>query len=87
MTSGIGIERVGSGSGGEVARFFFLEVAGNTDLERKTDVGKHAILSHFPMVKTPNTNPRSKHTPHATNPAPPEANFRRCPPLNMFPAY
>ena len=33
---------------------------------RKTDVGKQAILSHFPMAKTPNSNSRSKRTPHAT---------------------
>ena len=33
---------------------------------RKTDVGKHAILSHFSSMKTPNSNSRSKHTPHGT---------------------
>ncbi len=38
-------ERVGSNSRREVARFFFLEVAENTDLKEKIDVGKHAILS------------------------------------------
>ena len=37
-------------------------MAGNTGIIGKTDVGKHAILSHFPMMKTPNSNSRSKHT-------------------------
>ncbi len=63
---GADVERVGLGSRGEVARFFFLEVAENIGIIRKTNEGKHAILSHFPMVKTPNSNSWSKHTPHAT---------------------
>ncbi len=60
------VERVGLGSRGEVARFFFLEVAENRGIIGKTNEGKHAILSHFPMVKTPNSNSRSKHTPYTT---------------------
>ena len=71
-------ERVGSDSRREVARFFFLEVAGNTDLKGKIDVGKHAILSYFLMVKTSHSNSRSKYTPHT----PVEANSRRCSSLN-----
>ncbi len=41
-------ERVGSNSGGEVARFFFLEVAENTDLKGKTDVGNMQFQATFP---------------------------------------
>ena len=44
----------------------FSRKCGNTLIIRKTDVGKHAILSHFPMAKTLNSNFRSKHTSHAT---------------------
>ena len=51
--------------GGEVARLFFRS-SGNTLIMRKPDVAKHAILSHFPIAKTPNPSSRSKHTPHAT---------------------
>lgn len=40
---------VGLDSKGEIAQFFFLEVARNIDLKRKTDVGKQAILSFFPI--------------------------------------
>ncbi len=63
---GTDVERVGFDFRGEVARFFFLEVAENRGIIGKTNEGKHAILSHFPMVKRPNSNSRSKHTPHAT---------------------
>ena len=62
--------------GEKVARFFFLEVAGNTDLKGKKDVGKHVILSYFPIVKILNLNSRSKYTPYATNSEPSEANSR-----------
>ena len=42
-------EKVGSDSGGESCSILFLEVAGNTGIIGKTDVGKkNAILSHFP---------------------------------------
>ena len=44
----------------------FSRISGNTLIMRKTDAGKHAILSHFPKAKTPNSNSRSKHTPHPT---------------------
>ena len=37
----------------EVVQFFFLKLTGNTDLKKKIDVGKHAILSHFLIVKIP----------------------------------
>ncbi len=60
------VERVGLGSRGEVARFFFLEVAENRSIIEKTNEEKHAILSHFHMVKTLNSNSWSKHTSHAT---------------------
>ena len=40
-------ERVGSDSGGEVARFFFLEVARNTDLKGKTDVENMQFKATF----------------------------------------
>ncbi len=63
---GTDVERVGLDSRGEVARFFFLEMAENRSIIGKINEGKHAILSYFPMVKTPNSNSRSKHTPHAT---------------------
>ncbi len=66
MEVGTDVERVGLGSRGEVARFFFLEVAENRGIIRKTNEGKHAILNHFPIVKTLNSNSRSKHTPNAT---------------------
>ena len=46
-------ERAGSDFVREVVRFFFLKVTGNTDLKGKIDIGKHAILSHFLMVKIP----------------------------------
>ena len=60
----------------------FLEVVGNTALIGKADAGKYAILSHFSTVKTLNSNSRSKHTPHAINSAPSEANSRPCFSLN-----
>ena len=41
-------ERVGLDSGGEVARFFFLEVAENTNLKGKTDVGNMQFQATFP---------------------------------------
>ncbi len=63
---GTDVERVGLGSRGEVARFFFLEVAENRGIIGKINEGKLAVLSHFPMVKTPNSNSWSKHTPYAT---------------------
>ncbi len=63
---GTDVKRVGLGSRGEVARLFFLEVAENRGTIRKTNEGKYAILSHFPMVKAPNSISRSKHTPYAT---------------------
>ncbi len=63
---GTDVGRVGLGSRREVARFFFLEVTENRGIIGKTNEGKHAILSHFPIVKTPNSNSRSKHTPNAT---------------------
>ena len=66
-------ERIGLDSRKEVARFFFLEVAGNTDLKGKIDERKHAILSYFLMVKTSHLNSRSKYTPHT----PVEANSRQ----------
>ena len=53
----------------------FPEVLGNTDIIGKTDVGEHAILSGFPIVKTPNSNSRSKQTPHVTNSAPTMSEF------------
>ena len=45
------VKRVGLNSGGEVARFFFLEKRGNTGIIGKTDAQKHAIPSHFPIIK------------------------------------
>ncbi len=60
------VERVGLGSRREVARFFFLELTENGGIIGKTNEGKHAILNHFPMVKTPDSNYWSKHTSHAT---------------------
>ena len=63
---GTDVEKVGLGSKGEVARFFCLEVAENRGIIGKTNEGKSAILSHFLMVKTPNSNSRLKHTPNAT---------------------
>ncbi len=42
-------ERVCLDSRGEVARLFFLEVAGNTDLKRKTDVGNMQFQATFPL--------------------------------------
>ncbi len=62
---GTDVERVGLSSRGELARFFFLEVVENRGIIGKTNGGKHAILSHFPMVKTPNSNFQSKHTPYS----------------------
>ena len=44
-------EMVGLDSGGEVARFFFLEKRGNTGIIGKTDIRKHATLSHFLIIK------------------------------------
>lgn len=46
------IERVGSGSRREVARFLFLEVARSTDLIGKKYLGKYAGSS-FPILKFP----------------------------------
>ncbi len=63
---GTDVESVGLGSKGEIAGFFILVVAENRGIIGKTNEGKHAILSHFFMVKTPNSNSRSKHTTHAT---------------------
>ena len=71
-------EKVGLDFRRKVTRFFFLEVTGNTDLKRKIDVRKHAIISYFLMVKTSHSNSRSKYTPHT----PVEANSRRCSSLN-----
>ena len=45
---GTGNEKVGSDSGGEGCSILFLEVEGNIGIIGKTDVGKHAILSHSP---------------------------------------
>ncbi len=66
---GTDIERVGFGFRGEVARFFFLELAENRGVIGKTNEGKHAILSHFPMVKTPNSNSRFKAHPSCNHSA------------------
>ncbi len=66
-------EKISLDSRRAVARFFFLEVAENTDLKGKIDVGKHAIRSYFLMVKTSHSNSRSKYTPHTLV----EANFRQ----------
>lgn len=63
-------ERAGSDFGREVVRIFFLKVTKNTDLKGKIYVGKHAILSHFLMVKIPGQS------------TPAEANSRRCSSLN-----
>ena len=44
-------ERIGSNSGKEVARLFFLEVAGNTDLKGKTEVGNMQFQATFPLLE------------------------------------
>ena len=60
----------------------YVSKSRNIGIIRKTDVGKYAILSHFSVVKTLEPNSRSKHTPHATNSVPSEADSLRCPSLN-----
>ena len=42
---------VGSDSWEKVARFFFLERGNTTLIGKKTDVRKHAISTHFPIMK------------------------------------
>ena len=56
-------ERVGSRLWCRSCSILFSRSSGNTLIIRKTDAGKHAILSHFPMAKTPNSNSRSRHNP------------------------
>lgn len=41
-----------------VNSFWDLKVVGITSIIEKTDVGKYAVLSHFPILKTPNSDSR-----------------------------